>query len=88
MDHLFPLLLYFACTLLPSLTRLASYTSFDHISTGTTVAACAKLDLQYGVAHSSHVVLVTCVKNLYTTQFAKNGSGIVFACLSSIFSWG
>ena len=62
MDHLFPLLLYFACTLLPSLTRLAA--SFDNISTAATVAV-AKLDLQYGVAHSSHVVLVTCVKNLY-----------------------
>ena len=62
MDHLFPLLLYFACILRPALTRLAA--SFDNISTAATVDV-AKLDLQYGVAHSNHVVLVTCVKNLY-----------------------
>ena len=44
-----------------SLTRLA--VSFDNISADVTVAV-AKLDLQYGVAHSSHVLVVTCVKNL------------------------
>ena len=36
---------YFACTLLPSSTRLAA--SFDNTSTAATVAV-AKLDLQYG----------------------------------------
>ena len=55
MDHLFPLLLYFACTLLAA--------TFDNMSTGAIVAV-AKLDLQYGVAHSSHMVLVMCVKIL------------------------
>ena len=65
MDHLFPLLLYFACTLQPYLTRLSA--SFHNISAAATVAV-AKLDLQYGVAHSSHVVLVTCVRNLYTIK--------------------
>ena len=41
------LLLYFACTVLPSLTRLAA--SFDNTSTAATVAV-AKLDLQYGAS--------------------------------------
>ena len=56
--HLFPLLQYFACTLRPYL-RLGRYTaaSFDNMSTAATVAV-AKFDLQYGVAHTSHVVLV------------------------------
>ena len=63
MDNLVPLLLYFVCTTLRiSLTRLAD--SFDNISTAAT-AAVAKLDPQNGIAPSSHVVLVTCVKYLY-----------------------
>ena len=66
MDQLFPLLLYFACTFRPYLTRLAA--SCHNISTAATVAV-AKLDLQYGVAHSRHVVLVTCVRNLYSQVF-------------------
>ena len=45
-----------------ALIRLAA--SFDNISTAAN-AAVAKLDPQNGIAPSSHVVLVTCVKNLY-----------------------
>ena len=67
MDHLLQLLLYFAFTLRLSLTRLLA--GFDKISTGAT-AAVAKLDPQYGVAPSSHVFLVTCVKNLYSRPFS------------------
>ena len=74
MNHLFPLLLYFDCTLRPYLTRLAA--SFHIISTGATVAV-TKLDLQYGVAHSSHVVLVTCVRNLYTSR-TTSGTGTTY----------
>ena len=44
-----------------ALTRFAA--SFDNIYTAAT-AAVAKLDPQNGIAPSSHVVLVTCVKNL------------------------
>ena len=62
MDHLLPLPLYFVCTLRLSLTRVAG--RFYNISTAAT-AAVAKLDPQNGAAPSSHVVLVTCVKNLY-----------------------
>ena len=67
MDNLVPLLLYFVCTTLCiSLTTLA--VSFDNISTAAT-AAVTKLDPQNGIAPSSHVVLVTCVKYLYTAQY-------------------
>ena len=62
MDTLLPLLLYFVCALRHSLIKLAA--SFDNISTAAT-AAVAKLDPQNGIAPSSHVVLTTCVKNLY-----------------------
>ena len=57
MDNLLPLL---------SLTRLAA--RFDYISTAV-IAAVAKLDPQNGIAPSSHVVLVTCVKYLYRQRW-------------------
>ena len=64
MPNLFLLRLYFVCTLWLSLTRLAA--SFDNVGLSTVAtAAAAKLDPQNVVASSSHVVLVTCVKNLY-----------------------
>ena len=63
MDNLVPLLLYFVCTTLRiSLTRLAVsfYNTADTAAVGN-----IKLDPQNGIASSSHVVLVTCVKYLY-----------------------
>ena len=47
----------------PTITRLAA--SFYNISTAAT-AVLAKLDPQNGAAPSSHVVLFTCVKYLYS----------------------
>ena len=80
MNHLFPLLLCFACTLRPYLTRIAA--SFHNISAAATVAV-AKLDLQYGVAHSGHVVLVTCTRNLYCIVYISH---MIISINSNFFS--
>ena len=57
---------YSRCFIFIYKTRLAA--RFDYISTAV-IAAVAKLDPQNGIAPSSHVVLVTCVKYLYWPNF-------------------
>ena len=63
MDNLLPLLLCFVCTLRLSLTRVAG--SVYNISIPLPLQLLQSLTPTNGAAPSSHVVLVTCVENLY-----------------------